>query len=230
MEVPLSHHHAERGMSRKGSQPLSLFMQRELSAIQFQRPNTVSGGEGLYGLSKSLAGKGWAGQSAGFGGPKTLGVTPYEAKLKRHYELKDTPACVSRTLAHQHRRRSHFQGSTMLLDARQASAAATTLGSDANAGMTLEELNERARENLRELEAEQTALAGLDQRYGNKYADMDTADHFKGGSINLTDEAEWSTRLHPNAKDRYGSESINDRAVSYDLVYGAEHEGKDTES
>lgn len=219
MALPLSEHH------KGGARPISLFMQRELSAIQFERPNTVAGGE--VGFGAPTFSKSWAGQSAGFGGPKTLGVTPYATKLRRHYELKNTPACASRTVQHQHRRRSHFQGSTMLLDARQASAAASTMGMDAT--LSLEELNERARENLKQVQIEE-GVAGLGKVYGGAHADKDTADHFRHGTTNLTDESEWVTRLPAGAKDRYGSEYMNDRAVSYDMVYGAEHEGKDTES
>ena len=62
--------------------------------------------------------------------------------------------------------------------------------------------------------------------YSGKYADKDTYSHFQdGGGLNLPENAENATRLAHGAKDRYGSESINDRAASYDLVYGAEHEG-----
>jgi hypothetical protein len=210
--LPLSTHHA--------SQPLSLFMQRELKAIQFERPATVAGGE-------TAGSKGWKGEFAGFAGPKTLAATPYATKLRRHYELKNTPACMSRTLQHQHRRRTHFQGSTMLLDARQHRAAASV--PENYDALSMEALHERARQDADTLAADEP-LYGLDQRYGDQHAGKDTQDHFVGGEINLTDDSEWVTRLHAGAKDRYGSESINDRTASYDLVYGAEHEGKDTES
>ena len=88
--VPLSTHHADG--ARKPSQPLSLFMQRELSAIQFERPATVAGGEAPGAPHASLGaatGKSWMGGSAGYAGPKTLASTSYAAKLRRHYELKD---------------------------------------------------------------------------------------------------------------------------------------------
>ena len=53
--------------------------------------------------------------------------------------------------------------------------------------------------------------------------------HFKTGHMLLADAADYSTRL-PRPKEPRTMESINDRAVSFDPVYGTRHEGKDTEA
>ena len=54
-----------------------------------------------------------------------------------------------------------------------------------------------------------------------------TASHFEGGQgATLVASAENTTRLPHGAKDPRGSEWINDRAASFDLVYGPEHDGK----
>ena len=64
-----------------------------------------------------------------------------------------------------------------------------------------------------------------------------SVDHFKGPSLWLRDDAELTTRLHERGigtrdhekpKQFTTSEAINDRRETFDIVYGKEHEGKNT--
>ena len=74
----------------------------------------------------------------------------------------------------------------------------------------------------------------FDHRYGALHAGKDTADHFRAGQqMLLADEADLTTRLHEHnrtagPKDTMTSESINDRKYTFDIVYGSQHEEKDT--
>ena len=136
-----------------------------------------------------------------FGAPPAGGDREYESKLRRHYSLEAIPACVSR-YAHPtslRKRSSHFEAGSMTLLDHRQRLAAS-----------------KSQESITVSAAHTSPHA--------------TSSHFAvGQGATLVASAENATRLPPGAKDRNGSESINDRSASYDLVYGSQHDGKSSE-
>ena len=79
---------------------------------------------------------------------------------------------------------------------------------------------------LQSMEGMNERSVSFDPVYGTQHEGKVAEDHFKDG-MNLANQADLTTRLD-KPKDTMTMESINDRAVTFDIVYGSQHNEKDT--